>query len=661
MDWCVATSPVQPVPQDSVQKERVQQDQPSGEDTHLDELASNFVNDTDTAEAVEDAPLGPPPPIKPGFGSAPMDDASELLIDLPVLLEALVGDAFISQRQAEDILIAPRTKRELSMHPMEIVATREYENRREPGHTLDLETMTLWMAEKSRQPYERIDPLKINVNAATEVMSYAFAQRHNILALEVADDHVVIASGQPLMYQWESMLTQTLRGRRINRVVCNPADISRYQLEFYTIARSAAKAEESGMEVSTITNFEQMLELGALKSPEANDAHVVNIVDWLLQYAFDQRASDIHIEPRRDKGLIRFRIDGILHHVYELPTAVNAAVTSRLKILGRMDVAEKRRPQDGRVKTKAQDGNEIELRLSTLPTAFGEKMVMRIFDPDVLLRSFQELGLGGADHQRWQTMTNAPNGIVLVTGPTGSGKTTTLYSTLKQLATDEVNVCTIEDPIEMVEPTFNQMQVQHNIDVSFASGVRALLRQDPDIIMIGEIRDLETAEMAIQAALTGHLVISTLHTNDSPTAITRLLDLGVPPYMIRATVLGIMAQRLVRTLCPHCKVEEEVDEEAWQLLTKPFRVKPPAHIYSPKGCLECRDTGYLGRMGIYEILPLTGKVQSMIRAETDLDEVRKVGFAEGMRTLRLSGAQKVGAGHTTISEVLRVSPVSQEA
>ena len=287
-------------------------------------------------------------------------------------------------------------------------------------------------------------------------------------------------------------------------------------------------------------------------------------------------------------------------------------------------------------------------------------MVMRIFDPDVLLRSFQELGLAGDDYKRWHGMTHAAHGIVLVTGPTGSGKTTTLYSTLKQLATDEVNVCTIEDPIEMVEPTFNQMQIQHNLDVTFAAGVRALMRQDPDIIMIGEIRDLETAEMAIQAALTGHLVISTLHTNDAPTAISRLLDLGVPAYMIRATVLGVMAQRLVRTLCPHCKVEEPADAEAWSLLTKPFKVKPPAHFYVPKGCLECRDTGYLGRMGIYEILPLSENVQSLIRSETELDGVRRQAFKEGMRTLRLSGAQKVGAGLTTVSEVLRVAPVSQE-
>jgi general secretion pathway protein E len=402
-----------------------------------------------------------------------------------------------------------------------------------------------------------------------------------------------------------------------------------------------------------------MLELGTLKSPEANDAHIVNIVDWLLQYAFDQRASDIHIEPRRDKGHVRFRIDGVMHPVYELPAAVNAAVTSRLKILGRMDVAEKRRPQDGRIKTKGQEGNEVELRLSTLPTAFGEKMVLRIFDPDVLLRSFQELGLVGDDLARWNQMIHSHTGIVLVTGPTGSGKTTTLYSSLKQLATPEVNVCTIEDPIEMVEPAFNQMQVQHNISLSFASGVRSLLRQDPDIIMVGEVRDLETAEMAIQAALTGHLVISTLHTNDAPTAVTRLLDLGVAPYLIKATVLGIMAQRLVRTLCPHCKAPEEVDIDAWNQLTKPFKARPPKQLQRAVGCLECRGTGYLGRMGIYEILPSTEHLRELIKSDTDVEALRRQGLKEGMRTLRLSGAQKVGAGLTTISEVLRVAPSSE--
>ena len=586
-------------------------------------------------------------------------DSPERLVDLPLALEELVTEGLITQRQAEDILIAPRSKKELSQHPLEIIAARDYELANKPGHKLTLDLLTERLSLQAGQDWVRIDPLKVNVNACTEVMSYAFAQRHNILAIAVKDEEVVIASAQPFMRGWEGMLTQTLRDRVITRVVANPEDLTRYQLEFYTVARSVAQAGEQGLEFSGLGNLEQMLELGQMNSPEANDAHIVNIVDWLLQYAFEQRASDIHIEPRREKGLIRFRIDGVMHHVYELPSIVNAAVTSRLKILGRMDVAEKRRPQDGRVKTKSIDGDEVELRLSTLPTAFGEKMVMRIFDPDVLLRTHEELGLGGDEFQRWQDMTGQPNGIILVTGPTGSGKTTTLYSTLKTLATSAVNVCTIEDPIEMVEPAFNQMQVQHNIDLSFASGVRALLRQDPDIIMVGEIRDLETAEMAIQAALTGHLVISTLHTNDAPTAVTRLLDLGVPSYMIKATVLGIMAQRLVRTLCPHCKAPEDVDLDAWKLLVHPFTAKPPAQVYGPVGCLECRDTGYLGRMGIYELLPMTENVQRSIKDDLSLDDIRKQGFREGMRSLRLAGAQKVGTGFTTIAEVLRVAPASQ--
>ncbi|MEL7400385.1 MAG: GspE/PulE family protein, partial [Pseudomonadota bacterium] len=407
---------------------------------------------------------------------------------------------------------------------------------------------------------------------------------------------------------------------------------------------------------SNVTNFEQLLELGALKDPEANDQHIVNIVDWLLQYAFDQRASDIHIEPRREIGRVRFRIDGVLHQVYELPSAITTAVTSRLKVLGRMNVAEKRRPQDGRVKTKRASGSEVELRLSTLPTAFGEKLVMRIFDPDVLLRSFSELGLTGDDYQRWRGMTSRPHGIVLVTGPTGSGKTTTLYSTLKQLASSEVNVSTIEDPIEMVEESFNQTQVQHNIDLDFAAGIRTLLRQDPDIIMVGEIRDLETAQMAVQAALTGHLVLSTLHTNDAATGVTRLLDLGVPSYLIKSTVLGIMAQRLIRTLCPHCKQEGSLDSNAWKQLVSPWKAAEPKVVYEPGGCLECRNTGYLGRQGIYEIMPMTESLQAHVGSDCDIIGLRNTAMREGMHTLRLSGAHKVAQGLTTIEEVLSVAP-----
>ncbi|MFT6519633.1 MAG: general secretion pathway protein E [Candidatus Azotimanducaceae bacterium] len=474
----------------------------------------------------------------------------------------------------------------------------------------------------------------------------------------MTEDEIVIASAQPYVSSWEATLGQSHPRKVLTRVVANPADIRRYTTEFYQMAKSVSKANAQGLNTSSLTNLEQMLELGHVDAMEANDAHIVNIVDWLLGYAFTQRASDIHLEPRREKGRIRFRIDGVLHLVYELPSPVMNAVTSRLKTLGRMDVAEKRRPQDGRLKTKTQDGHEVELRLATLPTAFGEKMVMRIFDPDILLKSFAQLGLANDDFDRWQSLVQNSNGIVLVTGPTGSGKTTTLYSSLKQLATEEVNVCTIEDPIEMVEPSFNQMQVQANIDLNFADGVRALLRQDPDIIMVGEIRDLETAEMAVQAALTGHLVISTLHTNDAPSAITRLLELGIAPYLIKATLLGVMAQRLVRILCPHCKTKIPIDEEGWRALIAPWKMNPPAKIYGPVGCIECRETGFLGREGIYELLPLSDGVKPFVTDGADIGKLRKMGMREGMKTLRLSGAQKIAAGHTTISEVIRVAPFS---
>ena len=343
--------------------------------------------------------------------------------------------------------------------------------------------------------------------------------------------------------------------------------------------------------------------------------------------------------------------------------AVLNAMTSRIKILGRMDVVEKRRPQDGRIKTRSPNGQEIELRLATLPTAFGEKLVMRIFDPEVLVRDFAELGFSTEDAARWQEMSSKPNGIILVTGPTGSGKTTTLYSTLKQLATQEVNVCTLEDPIEMIEPAFNQVQVVQDIGMDFATGIRALMRQDPDIIMVGEIRDIETAEMAVQAALTGHLVLSTLHTNDAPTAITRLLDLGVPSYLLQSTVIGVMAQRLVRTLCPHCKRAGGLraeDEALWQGLVSPWKSKKPTELYHPVGCLECRMTGYMGRLGIYEIMPLTPELKSIISVHTDLAQLRERAIKSGMHPLRISGARKVAAGLTTIEEVLKVAPPLQD-
>lgn len=574
------------------------------------------------------------------------------------LATALVSSGEISQEDADRVLQANIGADTDRRHPLELFAIASHKSLNS-GRTLDLDRLTQWLAEWAGQPWYHIDPLKIDTPSIARVMSYAFAQRHGILAVEIHPDEVLIASAEPFKNDWESNLRQAVQ-KDIRRVVANPEDIRRYTVEFYQLANSVSKASgRQGSGSAGNQNFEQLLDLGASENPDANDQHVVKIVDWLLQYAFDQRASDIHIEPRRNVTQVRFRIDGVLHNVYEFPGHVGVAVTSRLKILGRLNVAEKRRPQDGRIKTRKPDNSEVELRLATMPTAFGEKMVMRIFDPEVLLKSYEQLGFSREDRERWHDITDRPHGIVLVTGPTGSGKTTTLYSTLKQLASSEVNICTIEDPIEMVEPAFNQMQVQTNIELTFASGVRALLRQDPDIIMIGEIRDLETAEMAVQAALTGHLVLSTLHTNDAPSAITRLMELGIPPYLIRATVLGVMAQRLARTLCPHCKAPGPVDDQAWKSLTRPWKAPAPEQIYQPVGCLECRNTGYYGRAGVYEILKLSGDLSARITDQCELEQLRLEAYKTGMKSLRLSGAQKVAAGQTTIEEILRVTPESQ--
>ncbi len=581
-------------------------------------------------------------------------------LDLNDILRELVAQGRVAQEQAEQCMVLRRASANAQLHPLEFLAAQQVDDLQRPGRKHDLEGLTVWLANFASQPYLRIDPLKIDVAAVTPLMSYAFAQRHKILAVAVDSEAVTIASAQPFVHGWESNLTHVLK-RPIKRVVANPADIQRFTTEFYRLARSVSGANAVDQKISGVGNFEQLLSLGASdQEPDANDAHIVNIVDWLFQYAYQQRASDIHIEPRREAGTVRFRIDGVLHNVYQFPPQVTMAVVSRLKNLGRMNIAEKRKPQDGRIKTKTPDGGEVELRLSTLPTAFGEKMVMRIFDPEVLLKSPDQLGFSPDDLRRWESMTCQPNGIILVTGPTGSGKTTTLYTTLKQLATEEVNVCTIEDPIEMIETSFNQMQVQHNIDLNFASGVRALMRQDPDIIMVGEIRDLETAEMAIQAALTGHLVLSTLHTNDAPSAISRLLELGVPHYLLKATVLGVMAQRLVRTLCPHCKAPVAMEEESWQELTRPWSAPLPTGAHRAVGCLECRETGYRGRAGVYEIMLLNDGIKPLITADTDLIALRRAAFKDGMRSLRLSGAQKVAAGLTTIEEVLRVTPQSEQ-
>ena len=579
-------------------------------------------------------------------------------LTLPEVVDALVSEGLVEADEAARFKQERRYYKG-EVNPLIVISEQRWKSLQPPHRVLDLDGLTQWLAKWSGLDYLHIDPLKINFSAVTEVMSSSYATRFRILPVEVKAHEVVIATAEPFQRAWEAEMQPILR-KDIRRVISSPDDITRYQVEFYNLAKSIKGAMGKGNIAGGASNFEQLVELGkGNKQFDANDQHIVIIVDWLWQYAFEQRASDIHVEPRRDLGIVRFRIDGVLHQVYQMPMAVLAAMTSRIKILGRMDVVEKRRPQDGRIKTRTQDGQEVELRLSTLPTAFGEKLVMRIFDPEVLVRDFSELGFADDESKLWNEMSAQPNGIILVTGPTGSGKTVTLYSTLKKLATPEVNVCTLEDPIEMVEGSFNQVQILPDIGMGFAEGIRSLMRQDPDIIMVGEIRDLETGDMAIQAALTGHLVLSTLHTNDAPSAMTRLIDLGVPPYLLSATVLGVMAQRLIRTLCPHCKQPGGMraeDEAAWTALVAPWKSTKPAQLYHPVGCLDCRMTGYKGRVGIYEIMPMSVEIKKLVANGAELGKLREQAMREGMKPLRIAGAKKVAAGLTTIAEIIKVAP-----
>ena len=578
-------------------------------------------------------------------------------LELEAILEGLLIDGLIDE--SHSTLLRSISKPDGGRHalsPLERIAASGWTNARNDQEKIDLEFLSQWLAKKVDLPWRRIDPLKTDVPTVTAVTSHAYASRYNIICVEAHADYVVFATTEPFFTEWQSELQRALN-KEIRLVICNPADIKRYLKEFYSVSKSVLGAKKDQRnQSSAVQNLEQLMELGRHGKLEANDSHVVSLVDWLLQYAYEQRASDIHLEPRRDIGAVRFRIDGVMQQVYDMPSAVMTAVTSRLKIVGRLDVAEKRRPQDGRLKTRNNDGKEVELRISTMPTAFGEKMVMRIFDPEVLLRDQSQLGFDKREAAIWNSMIQQPNGILLVTGPTGSGKTTTLYSSLQRLATPDVNVCTIEDPIELVVPAFNQMQVQHNIELDFASGVRTLLRQDPDIIMVGEIRDLETAQMAVQAALTGHLVLSTLHTNDAASAVTRLLELGIPYYLIRSTLIGVVAQRLVRTFCPSCVAKADGEDTRWNELMAPWKSKPPTSIHQAVGCLECRQSGFNGRAGIYELLQMSPAVKELVTPNVHLEDLRKQAYKDGMLPMRVSGLNKVAQGKTSYEEILKVTP-----
>lgn len=594
------------------------------------------------------------------MNSTANNQQSESKLELAYILDLLEKDGLIKQQQRVQLASISSDKTKIPIHPLIGVAEQGWQSTTSPSYPLSLETLTKWLAEKVNQTYLRIDPLKVDVAKITSVVSQAYASKLKILPVEVNETELTIASCEPFISAWEPELSRITQ-LKIKRVIINPRDLERYLVEFYGVSKSiigavGAKKDEP---IALIQNFEQLVKVGKAGEPDANDQHIVSIVDWLLQFAFEQRASDIHLEPRREKGRIRFRIDSVLHIVHELPVVLMAAITSRLKSLGRMDVTDRRRPQDGRVKTITPSGKEVEMRLSTMPTTFGEKLVIRIFDPEMLVKSYKQLGFTQHDQTQLNEMVDNPHGIILITGPTGSGKTTTLYSILNQISRPELNICTIEDPIEMVTEQFNQMQVQQSIGVDFASGVRTLLRQDPDIIMVGEVRDQETADIAIQAALTGHLVLSSLHTNDAPSAITRLIDIGMQPFLLNATLQGVIAQRLLRTLCVHCKEPIATDKQAWLDFSKPNKLKMPSKIYKPVGCDECRHTGYMGRSGIYEILAMNTSIRNNITPNTNLDTLREVALKSGMWPLKIGGAQKVADGLTTLEEVYSVLPQHQ--
>ncbi len=574
-------------------------------------------------------------------------------LDWRRLVEWLFADGVISEDQAART-IARCAQAESVQHPLVRLASVSM-RRAADNKPLDIETLTQWLAGHVGMDYLRIDPLKVDVSRVADAMGAMYAERHRILPVVVNASEITVATSEPFIIDWVAEVERQSR-RSVRRVLASPQEVHRYTVEFYALAKSVKAANKSG--VNNGASFEQLVELGkSNKQLDANDQSVVLVVDWLWQYAFDQRASDIHLEPRREQGVIRFRIDGVLHQVYQMPMGVLNAMTARIKLLGRMDVIERRRPQDGRIKTRNPGGDEIEMRISTLPTAFGEKMVMRIFDPDTAVKDLDALGFSSHDGTRWEALVKRPHGIILVTGPTGSGKTTTLYSTLKRVATEEVNVSTVEDPIEMIEPAFNQTQVQPQLDFGFVQGLRALMRQDPDIIMVGEIRDTETAEMAVQAALTGHLVFSTLHTNDAPSAVTRLMELGVPQYLINATLLGVLAQRLVRTLCKNCKVrDEETTREALAEMIKPWQINGGYKPYKPVGCVDCRMTGFMGRTGLYELLTVSDAFKAKVTVDPSIDNLRRQAITDGMRPLRLAGALRVAEGLTVMEEVLTSTP-----
>jgi general secretion pathway protein E len=545
-----------------------------------------------------------------------------------------------------------RAIREISF--IDVVLYLKIERMDQPGKIIDEDLIYQAIAAAFGLEYIKIDPLKLELNIVTGTISKSFALRHLLLPLKVEEGKLVVATPDPFNYEAIKDVEMVSK-LKVKPIVSSRSDVERLINEFFGFHYSISAAEDLFSQKGVdLGNLEQFVSLTSLDDLPATDQHIVNAVNHLFSYSFDQRASDIHIEPKRDICLVRMRIDGALNTVYKLPKKLHNAVVSRIKTLSGLDMAEKRRPQDGRIKMGKKDA-EVEIRVSTIPVAFGEKVVMRIMDPDILFQDLEMLGFLKNDFERYKRLIAMPFGIVLVTGPTGSGKSTTLYSSLRMLSSPEVNITTIEDPIEMVHEEFNQISVQAAINVTFGSVLRNILRQDPDIIMVGEIRDLETAQAAVQAALTGHLVLSTLHTNDAVSTVFRLLDLGIPPYLVHSSLNGIVAQRLVRKICPDCAQTFEMDARELADLGISVPQKGLILLTHGIGCAKCRNTGYKGRTGIYEVLPYSDSLKRLTSGDASLEALRAKAVEEGLTLLRQNGIQKMLEGQTTYQEILRVT------
>jgi general secretion pathway protein E len=546
-----------------------------------------------------------------------------------------------------------------SVHPAEVIVALGLGQAGDERYPLSDRVIMQALAAHVGLPFVDLDPLKIDAKLAPQLLSRPFARRHGALIISADERTVTVAVADPLDHSLVEALETHVR-RQPKLVVATPGEIQRLITDFYGFRGAVDAAEQQATTGVDIGNLERFVKLNRVEEIEASDSHVVSAVEYVLHYALDQRASDVHIEPRRDISVIRMRIDGVLHNVHQLPKVVHPAIVSRIKTLARMDIAEKRRPQDGRIKT-ARGDREVEMRVSTVATAFGEKLVLRVFDPGALLQDLPDLGMFDNQLQLAEKFLARPHGMILVTGPTGSGKTTSLYAALRTIATPEVNVTTIEDPIEIVVDAFNQIAIQPKIGLTFAEALRHVLRQDPDIIMVGEVRDVETAEIALQAALTGHMVLATLHTNDAATAITRLLELGIDPFMLSSTLVGVVAQRLVRTVCAQCRVETFLTPDQMTLLGLDIHElqaqgqDPQLMVAFGEGCVQCRSTGLLGRTGVFEILEIDDKLRKLIIAKASAKEITKQARHDGLLTLREAAIKKLAKGQTSFEEVLRVT------